>query len=87
MQCRYESRNESRDIGSSLESFVFIFLPEGFRNAAAIGAKEVVGHVGMEVEIVTILQEVALLGSMLELLVIVVDHADSISLTVRQVAR
>jgi hypothetical protein len=80
-------RNESRDIGCSPESFGFIFLPEGFGNAAAIGAKEVVGHVGMEVEIVAVLQEVALLGSMLELFVIVVDHADSISLAVRQVTR
>ncbi len=66
---------------------MFIFLPEGFGNAATIGAKEVVGHVGMEVEIIAVLQEVTLLGSMLELLVIVVDHADSISLAVRQVAR
>ncbi len=41
----------------------------------------------MKIEIVTVLQEVALLGSMLELLVIVVDHTDSISLAVRQVAR
>ncbi len=41
----------------------------------------------MEVQVVALVQEVALLGGVLELLVVVVDNAHAVRLTVRQVAR
>jgi hypothetical protein len=41
----------------------------------------------VEVQVVALVQEVALLGGVLELLVVVVNNAHAVCLTVRQVAR
>ena len=45
-------------------------VPERLADATTIGAKEVVGHVGVEVDVVLLADKVPLLGSCLELLVV-----------------
>ena len=45
-------------------------VPERLADATTIGAKEVVSHVGVEVDIVLLADKVPLLGSCLELLVV-----------------
>ena len=56
------------------------------KSTSSVGAEEVVGHVGVEVEVVGVIEEIPLLGGMLELLVVVVDDAHPVGLAVRQVA-
>ena len=45
-------------------------VPERLADATAIGAKEVVGHVGVEVDVILLADKVPLLGSCFELLVV-----------------
>ena len=56
------------------------------KSTSSVGAEEVVGHVGVEVEVVGVIKEVPLLGGMFELLVIVVDDTNTVGLTVGEVA-
>ena len=61
-------------------------VPERLQYPSSVGAQEVVAHVGVEIEVVGVIEEIPLLGRMLELLVVVVDDAHPVSLAVRQVA-
>ena len=61
-------------------------VAEGLQDSTSISPKEVVGHIGVEVEVVGVIKEVPLLGGMFELLVIVVDHTNTVGLTVGEVA-
>ena len=62
-------------------------VSEWLQDSPAVRPKEVVAHVRVEVEEVKVVDEVPLLGGILELLVIVVDDAHPVRLTVSQVAR
>ena len=62
-------------------------VAEWLDDAAAISSKEVVGHVGVEVEILVVADEVPRLGRHLELLVVPVDHTDAVRLAVGQITR
>ena len=49
-------------------------VPERLADATTIGAKEVVGHVGVEVDVILLTDKVPLLCSCLELLVVPLKH-------------
>ena len=61
-------------------------VPEWLQDSPAVCAKEVVAHVRVEVEEVQVVDKVPFLGSVLELLVIVIDDAHAVRLAVSQVA-
>ena len=78
-------------------------VPERLQNPSTVGAQEVVAHVGVEVEVVKVVDKISLLCCMFELLVVVavrksvkvrsvefsflLDDTNTISLTVRQITR
>ena len=62
-------------------------VAERLQDSTPVCSKEVVGHIGVEVQVVRVIEEVPFLGCVFELLVVVVDDTDPICFTVSQVAR
>ena len=62
-------------------------VSEWLQDSPAVCAKKVVAHVRVKVEEVLVVDEVPLLGSILELLVVIIDDAHAVRLAVSEVPR
>ena len=83
------SQNNPREVDDWLSHMAEgqgLCVAERFLNATTVCSQKVVSHVRMEVEIFSICDKVSGLGSHLELFVIPVDNADSISFTICQIS-